>query len=334
MSPLGQKPRAFLHLGDQASSSPLVQEERGRSRADRPPDGAVPLRRRRAHSQEWRSGAYIQSENSWFKLSFWWTLCFLSMSRALQAWRTCLWPQEFLRQRARPSIKRFLPGCSKVTNQTLALKVNAPYTPINGEGGSLNPDGIIISLQVIFGYFLCSHMCDLFLNIEFWFVCTIKRIYLQWIEHEEWIVLQGYNQSGTDTLGTLLMCSSRAESLSSGPLWAKPLNQEPSNPGGGPGFHQRGLKTHHQHTGALTQPVDTKLHFLSALFLAMDVWMCVLFFNFLIESFTWEAKKVKVGENLGPLSHAVQSGGPRNGKNAQMFLPFACLPLHMLSSLI
>lgn len=148
----------------------------------------------------------------------------------LQVWWTWLWLREFLRQPARRWIKRFQPGCSKVTNQTPALKVNTPNPPIN----------------VIFGYFLRSHMCDLFLNIEFLFGCTIK-IY---ISSMDWVwrvnsVLKGCNQSVTDTLGTLVMCSSRAEPLSSGPLWAKQLNQEPSDPGGGPGLHQRGLKTHH-----------------------------------------------------------------------------------------
>lgn len=58
LSVSGKKPRALLHLGDQASSSPLVQEERGGSHPQWPADGAVPLRRGRASSQERRPGDY------------------------------------------------------------------------------------------------------------------------------------------------------------------------------------------------------------------------------------------------------------------------------------
>lgn len=152
---LGQKPRALLHLGDQASSSPLVQEERGGTGPERPPDRAVPLRRRRASSPKRRSGAHSQSQNSWLKLGFGWTLCLLSMSRALPAWWTWLWLQEFHRQPAQQWIKRFRRGCSRLTNQTPALRVK---TKINTGGGNVNLDGIHLFLKVIFCIFMLSHV--------------------------------------------------------------------------------------------------------------------------------------------------------------------------------
>lgn len=37
--------------------------------------------------------------------------------------------------------------------------------------------------------------------------------------------------------------------------------------------------------------------------------------NLNTESFTWEAKEVEVREDVGPLAHTFQSGGPGNGKN-------------------
>lgn len=110
-----------------------------------------------------------------------------------------------------------------------------------------------------------------------------------------------------------LMSSSRAEPLPFGPLWAKPLNPEPADAGGGPGFHERRPEAHHQHTGWLTvrfAAADLTLVRLRQRLVKIKWFAC-----FVTESFTGEAEEVEVGEDVGTLSYSVQSGSPGNGKN-------------------
>lgn len=44
-----------------------------------------------------------------------------------------------------------------------------------------------------------------------------------------------------------------------------------------------------------------------------------LFGSFDAESFSREAEEAEVREDVGPLPHTVQSGGPGNGKNGPSF---------------
>lgn len=50
----GKEPRALLHLGDQATSAPRLQEERGGSGSQRVPPDPLPRHRGRRSPEKWR----------------------------------------------------------------------------------------------------------------------------------------------------------------------------------------------------------------------------------------------------------------------------------------